>query len=193
MHSKDLLILFIFFLKRKLTGIYCNFFLSNIIKFCIITLIIFITSDCKKEVNNYVPDVPINYELNLTSELADLGVNQLVTITRDPMATDYSIVDYHNSKYQKYSILNRTYGNGIILFRSSYYEYKAFDLTCTYRAFEDHCALTVEGREYLPICPCCKSVFILTADGLPSKGSNASIPLMRYNVSSDGLKLIITK
>ncbi len=146
----------------------------------------FITSDCQKELTNYVPYVPINYRLSLSHELNDLGVGQLVTITADPLAKKYySIVSYHNARYPKFRIVYPTAGNGIILYRTNYSEYQAFDRTCTYNAFTDYDSITVDGRGDFPICMHCKSVFILSMDGMPSNShpvSKATNPLMQYNV-----------
>jgi len=168
-------------------------FKSKIVNFCITFFIIFISESCQKDTAPYVPDVPVYYELSFSSELANLGVSQFVTITADTINTDYSIVDYHNKNLGKFRIAFKTYGNGIILYCKDVSEYQAFDLTCTYRGIEDHCALKVGGLQ--ATCPCCNSTFLLSFNGYPSNGSLATKPLWMYtcSVAADGLHLIVSK
>jgi hypothetical protein len=174
----------------KLNNMYLHF-RPKLVKICLGITLLFFLSDCKKEDSEIVPYVQVHYELTLTSELADLGVGMLVTITPYKSNSDYSTISYHNAKYRDFISTWKTYGNGIILYRKDYDEYQAFDLTCTYRAFEDHCALVVEGKGILPECPCCHSKFIIISDGIPANGDSADTPLKQYNTYVDGLKLIV--
>jgi hypothetical protein len=96
-----------------------------------------------------------------------MGVGTICTITPNPQDNNYSIVDYHNGQ-ATYSIVWKTHGNGILLYRKNADIYQAFDLTCTYKAFEEHCAVSVEGNNSQVTCPCCKSLFLISADGLPT-------------------------
>ena len=170
-------------------------FKSKIIKFCVFFFLFISFNSCQQDISPYVPDVPIYYELGLTSELANLGVNQLVTITASPINSDYSIVNYHNSKLPNFTIAFKTYGNGVILYRTAANEYQAFDITCTYRGLEDHCALKVTTGDLVATCPCCKSEFLISSNGYPSTGSKAGRPLLQYTCSftDDGMYLVISK
>ncbi len=177
-----------------------NFFLnlfnmqSNIIKIFLLTiLLIFNVFSCGKEYTPAVPTVTINYELSISNELANLGVGMYVTITRLDSSTNFSVINYHNSKYPNKIISQRTYGNGIIIYRKDFYDYQVFDLTCTYRSYEDYCQLKVDKtNNIIFVCPCCKSEFIVTADGMPTNTSKAYKPLMQYNVRINNNMLIIT-
>ena len=156
---------------------------SNISKIIATFLLLISSGRCKDENNTVVPYVPVHIELNLTSELANLGVGQLVTITPDTLNEGYGIVDYHNKKINKTRISWKVRGNGILLYRKEFTTYQAFDLTCTYKAYTDYCAIKVEGMEYLPTCPCCQSVFLIQADGYPSNKSKATAALLQYQVN----------
>jgi hypothetical protein len=170
-------------------------FISKISKFCVIYFLIFISQNCSKDSVPYVPDVPVYYELNLNSELANLGESGFVTVTPDSLYANYSIVSYHNNKFLPYSIPWKTYGNGIIIYRKSVSEYQAFDITCTYRGIEDHCALNLKAGDLVATCPCCGSEYILSADGYPATKSIAKRPLWKYNTSivGNGINLVVYK
>ncbi|MGC8803876.1 MAG: hypothetical protein ACP5PS_08940 [Bacteroidales bacterium] len=153
----------------------------------------FLLFSCKSDDSAIVPAVTINYELSLTNELANLGVGMFVTVTASPKNKDFSVVDYHNVKFSAKTIAQKTYGNGIIIYRKDFYDYQAFDLTCTYRSFEDYCQLKVDSKNnYIFVCPCCGSEFIVTADGMPTNTSKAYKPLMQYATRIEGNLLIIT-
>jgi hypothetical protein len=170
-------------------------FKSNILKINgIVLLVLFITS-CSKEVTNYVPNVPVYVELDITTDLAFMGVGQIVTIKPDTANTEYSILDFHNKKFPKRSISWQTYNNGIILYHPSPDSYLAFDMTCPYRAFIDDCTIEVDSIPFMPTCKCCKSVFNLLSLGSPVDTSKARKSLFRYNVNitNYATRLIISK
>lgn len=182
-------------LGLKLRGMTRIHFKPNITIFCLFSFITSFLSSCKEDTSPPIPDVPVYLELNLTNELANLGVGQIVTIIPDVTNEGFSIVDYHNTKFKKTRITWRTYGKGIVIYRKDLYDYQPFDLTCTYQAFKDYCAVSVDNRETLPQCPCCKSVFMLNFDGMPSTGSKAIKPLVKYlsSIENNGTMLIISK
>jgi hypothetical protein len=160
-------------------------FKSKLSKFYLTFYVIFLSLGCSKDTNMYVPDVFVYYELSLSSELANLGVNGFVTIT--PYANDntYSIVDYHNGKLT-YISQWRTYGNGVIIYRKNVSEYQAFDITCTYKGLVDHCTLSLKPGDFSATCPCCSSSFLLSANGYPTTKSVATLPLFQYKCVLDG-------
>ncbi|HOK97971.1 MAG TPA: hypothetical protein PLD12_02435 [Bacteroidales bacterium] len=165
----------------------------NIKKIVILSIFITILFSCKSDDSAIVPGVIIDYELNLTSELANLGVGMYVTITKSPKNKEFSVIDYHNPKFSTKTIAQRTNGNGIIIYRKDFYDYQVFDLTCTYRSFEDYCQLKVDSKNnYIFVCPCCGSEFIVTADGMPTNTSKAYKPLMQYVARIEGNMLIIS-
>lgn len=167
---------------------------SNINNFFLIMLLTVIFSlSCKHDEDLVVPYVNVTYKLNITNELAYLGVGTYITITRNPNNEEFSIINYHNSKFQNITIAQKSYGNGIIIYRKDFYEYQAFDLTCTYKAFEEYCQLKPDKlNNIIFICPCCSSEFIVTSDGVPVRESKAFKPLMQYNTRIEGNFLLIT-
>jgi hypothetical protein len=166
-------------------------FRPKLVKICLGLALFLFLSGCGKDNSDIVPYVQVHYELTLTSELADMGVGMLITITPYKSNSDFSVVSYHNEKYKDFISPWKTYGNGIILYRKDFDVYQAFDITCTYRAYEDHCALVIEGKGILPECPCCHSKFIIINDGNPANGGLADTPLKQYNTFVDGIKLIV--
>jgi len=166
---------------------------SNIKKIITYTILFIVLFSCKSDESAIVPAVTINYELSLTGELAYLGVGMYVTVTASDKNKNYSIVDYHNPKFASKTIAQKTYGNGIIIYRKDFYDYQVFDLTCTYRAFDDYCQLKVDSQNNIIfVCPCCGSKFIVTTDGMPTNTSKAYKPLMQYAARIEGNTLIIT-
>jgi Rieske Fe-S protein len=175
---------------------------SNIIKLSIFILFFSLTGSCHKDDGNVVPTVFVSLHLDMTSELAGIrGFGVFVTITPDSTNTLNSIVDFHDSApgYGKRTIPQATQNNGIIIYHSvfaEYGEYVAFDLTCPYNAFvpkpNGDCALKVDGRLSLPICPCCGSVFNLENAGWPSGKAKHTLVAYKISFSSDGLTMYVT-
>lgn len=163
---------------------------SNIVKFFVLLLLV-VSDGCKKDDLSIIPKYDVYYELSLTRELAKMGVGSMCTITPNPEDNNFSIVDYHNGQ-ATYSIVWKTRGNGILVYRKNADMFQAFDLTCTYRAFEDYCGIDVKSGSSEAICPCCKSLFLISADGLPTKKSLAVRPLVQYTIHYDGSTLIIS-
>jgi hypothetical protein len=161
--------------------------LTNLKKIWFIPALIILQVSCQKDASEQIPYVIVNLQLGIYSELSQLGVGMVATITPDTthsnlLSSSYSVLDFHSKNLPNIYLNQRVNGNGIILYRKDFLEYHAFDLTCPYRAKEDYCALDVDGRGTLPICPCCKSVFLLDDDGLPSSDSKATSPLKEYPI-----------
>jgi hypothetical protein len=118
----------------------------------------------------------------------------VVSLTADPFDKNYSIINYYDSIHPPKQHNQRVYGNGLIIYRFSDKEFLVWDLTCPYRANEDHCSLTLKDRGTLPECPCCKSVYLLDSDGFPSTGSKSNKPLQYYNafLTNNYTQLVIT-
>lgn len=172
-----------------------NHFKSNILNFSFIILLLLFSLSCDNKESMAVPEIPVYVELNLNDELVELGVGNVITIVPDTVNKNFSYIYYHSIKKDKRSIAWKTYGNGLILYRREFYEYQAFDRTCTYKAFDDYCGLRIGKDFIIPVCPCCSSEFILTANGSPSNVSKATKLLMQYNttVTNNNTRLIISK
>ena len=73
-------------------------------------------------------------------------------------------------------------GNGIVVFRVSENEFKAYDATCTYE-IEEGCAVEEDETNILGVkCPCCGSKFELVNDGVVTSGK-AQYSLKSYRIS----------
>lgn len=73
---------------------------------------------------------------------------------------------------------------GIIIYRASTEEFKAYDRHCTYEP-ENSCGLVaVDSTDITGVDDCCGSTFLLT-DGAVTKGP-ATLPLKQYQTSFDG-------
>ena len=78
---------------------------------------------------------------------------------------------------------------GIIIYRVSQEEFKAYDRHCTFEP-DNSCGLvSVDNTNITGVDDCCGSTFILT-DGAVTKGP-ATLPLKQYQTSFDGAVLKI--
>lgn len=78
---------------------------------------------------------------------------------------------------------------GIIIYRVSNEEFKAYDRHCTYDSGNSCALVSVDGTNITGVDDCCGSTFILT-DGSVTQGP-ASLPLKQYQTSFDGAVLRI--
>lgn len=78
---------------------------------------------------------------------------------------------------------------GIIIYRVSNEEFKAYDRHCTYDSDNNCAQVSVDASNITAVDDCCGSTFILT-DGAVTKGP-ASLPLKQYQTSFDGSVLRI--
>lgn len=114
---------------------------------------------CRKN-SSFIPDIPV----------------QLVLNTLDP----------------QYQNLNGIGGwsyveggsRGIIVFRSDFNEFKAYDRHCSYEPEKSCAQVSIKDNNLLAEDSCCASVFQLI-DGLPIDGP-ATRGLQQYNTSFDG-------
>lgn len=144
----------------------------------------FFLSACISDEEHPVPKVPVYIELTFSNDLNKLGSGEVLSVVPDTLNPGYSIIKYGNKYYPDNYIKQRTYGNGILLYREGLI-YWAYDITCPYRVSEDNCSINIKDRGVLPICNCCNSVFMLNMDGIPAKGSKAKFSLRRYKTWVD--------
>jgi len=130
----------------------------------IITFII-IAISCNKGNNDVIPLVTV-----------DLYIH-----TNDPMFIDLNAVG---------GWIYLTGGSrGIIVYRSSNTDFKAYDRHCTYQPTNSCALVSVEVNNITGLDDCCGSRFLL-ADGSVSNGP-ATIPLKQYRTTFDGSVLHI--
>jgi nitrite reductase/ring-hydroxylating ferredoxin subunit len=79
--------------------------------------------------------------------------------------------------------------NGIIVYRESQTQFRAFDRTCTNEP-QGSCAVEKDNSGIIVVCPCCNSEFYLVIDGQVKKGP-AEISLLEYSATFDGEKIHI--
>ncbi|MDD5569733.1 MAG: hypothetical protein PHD97_01100 [Bacteroidales bacterium] len=132
----------------------------------LITLIfILFSTNCKKD--NTVPNVSVDVVIDLNS-------------------VDFSVLN--NIGGWVYLGNCGAYQNGIIVYRRSIDEFKAYDRTCTYKP-SGSCRVTVESSGIIAVDSCCGSKFILTDGSVNQKPATA--PLKEYNNSLSGTILHI--
>jgi len=78
---------------------------------------------------------------------------------------------------------------GIIIYRASTNEYRAFEANCSYQPLETCALVEVEASGLFLVDSCCSSTF--NFDGFPT-GGPASLPLRQYTTSLQGNFLVIT-
>ena len=134
-------------------------------KLFLILLLLISSLGCKKDNNANIPYVPVNIYMHTT----------------DPQFIELNAVN---------SWIYLTGGSrGIIVYKVSNDQFRAFDRHCTFQP-ENSCALvSVETNNISAIDDCCGSQFLIT-DGSVLR-SPAVMPLKEYNTSFDGATLRI--
>ena len=140
---------------------------SNLHFFLIFSLLLSLfSSSCEKEEQHPVPDVYVNFIINLQDDpefysLRFQGAS--VTITRSTIGA--LSVGYND--------------NGIIIYNAGDGEFYAFDRTCPHDMPES-IAVESDGNN-LAICPQCGSKYVFPSMGAPSLDSPAKWPLKTYH------------
>ena len=155
-----------------------NLFISKL-GFFFLILFFLSFSSCKNDNRDYVPYVDVDLVLDLQIDLSGLGVLEAATIT--PNSLGLGEIRFASPHLPAINIGQAVYGNGLILYRISQYEFAAYDITCTYRADIDYCALEMGTNWLIPKCPCCDSEFNLLLDDAPPISGPAVLPLQKYN------------
>ena len=133
---------------------------------------------CRKEVNDVIPDVFIDFYIslsdpqffNLTAPLNSVYVDQN-TNNIGPNAAGFD-------------------ENGIIIYRASEDEFYAYDRTCPHDYEVNGLSVKVNILDQIYAeCPECKSKYALPNFGTPLSGSVGRYPLKNYKTSFDGLRI----
>jgi len=136
-------------------------------------------SACEKDNRDNVPYVEVDLILDLQTDLAALGNLDAATVT--PNSLGLARLNFSSSNVRPIDLGQAVYGNGLIIYRISQYEFAAYDITCTYRADIDYCALEMGTNWLVPGCPCCDSEFNLLLEGAPPISGPAALGLKQYN------------
>ena len=150
-------------------------FLKSGLFFTVILLIITLTT-CNKGGNDIIPDVYVDFTIDLLDpEFVNLSVIG-ISDTIDASTNNWG---YKSAGYD---------GNGIIIY-SGPDEYYAYDRTCPYDYAENGTSVKVKIDFTVAVCPNCGTKYALSAYGTPISGAG-KYPLKNYKTSFDGDRYI---
>lgn len=146
---------------------------SNLRFFLLLLLLLFVQTACEKNKNDVIPDVYINFYLDLEDpEFLDLRfiTNSLIVTSATnnigPNSAGFS-------------------GNGIIVYHSTTDTYLAFDRTCPHDYVNGGEAIKVVVDFVSAVCPVCETNYALSSGGEPVSGPGKYY-LKNYRTSFDG-------
>lgn len=153
---------------------------TNLSKLFLFSLIIsfVINVSCKDSIMDTIPYVPVDLVLDLQADLSYVGVGETAIIKPDLQG--FGILSFASPKFSPISLGQVIEGNGLILYRSGLDEFAAYDITCTFKASTDYCALEMDDTWFVPACPCCGSEFNILLEASPVSGP-AAAPLKQYS------------
>ncbi len=149
---------------------------SNLRKFLLIPLISLLTVSCNKEGNNIIPEVYVDFTINLGTDPQFFDLSAV---------GNYALIDENTNNW---GVSAAGFdGNGIIVFHSSLDEFFAYDRTCPYDYAINGLSVAVNVDEDLinVICPQCSSKYSLFSFGTPVSGPS-KYPLKMYKTSFNG-------
>jgi nitrite reductase/ring-hydroxylating ferredoxin subunit len=131
----------------------------------------FALSSCDKAVNDVIPDVYVDFTIDLMDpEFVNLSVIG-ISDTIDALTNNWG---YRSAGYD---------GNGIIIY-SGPDEYFAYDRTCPHDYEVNSLSIKVKIDFTVAECPECGTKYALSAYGTPISGPG-KYPLKNYNTSFD--------
>ena len=140
--------------------------------FLITTILIFSFSSCRKNSYDVIPDVYVDFTI-------DLYDPQFVNLTAiggsDTIDASTNNLGYRAAGFD---------GNGIILFSGSD-AYYAYDSTCPHDYAVNGLSIKVKVDFTQAVCPKCGTIYELLVSGTPSSGIGR-YPLKNYKTSFDG-------
>ena len=148
-----------------------------ILKSKIIILITVLTAvsltSCKKSKNDVIPDVYVDFYLNLSDpeffDLNAIGNAKIITSATNNWGSDAA-----------------GYGsNGIIVYRSTMDEFDAYDRTCPYDFAVNGKSIKVNIDGIFAVCPECGTTYALPSFGTPYSGVGR-YPLKNYKTTFNG-------
>jgi nitrite reductase/ring-hydroxylating ferredoxin subunit len=131
----------------------------------------FIISSCNKADNDVIPDVFVDFTIDL---LDPEFVNLSVIGNSDTIDASTNNWGYKSAGYD---------GNGIIIY-SGPDEYFAYDRTCPYDYAVNDLSVKVKIDFTVAVCPHCGTKYSLSAYGTPISGTG-KYPLKNYKTSLD--------
>jgi nitrite reductase/ring-hydroxylating ferredoxin subunit len=146
------------------SGLKIGFFLFAV------TITLFMAS-CKKAKNDVIPDVYVNFYLDLTDP-------EFVNLTSIGSDTVNASTNNWGSGAAGFN------GNGIIIYNGGDNFY-AFDRTCPHDYDINGLSIPVKIDFTIAVCPKCGTTYSLAASGTPASGVGR-YPLKNYKTSFDG-------
>ena len=151
---------------------------SKIALFLITVLLSVLTLSCKKNKNDVIPNVYVDFSINLNDPefISLISVGETVTVDRFTNNFGYRAAGYAN--------------NGIIIHRGID-EFFAYDRTCPHDYALNESAIRInidKSSSMYAICPECKTKYGLPVNGTPIEGIGR-YPLKNYKTSFDGRQL----
>jgi nitrite reductase/ring-hydroxylating ferredoxin subunit len=139
-------------------------------------LSVFTFTTCNKAVNDIIPDVYVDFTIDLLDpEFANLSVIG-ISDTIDASTNNWG---YKSAGYD---------GNGIIIY-SGPDEYYAYDRTCPYDYAENSTSIKVKVNFTVAVCPHCGTRYALSVYGTPISGLG-KYSLKNYKTIFDGERYI---
>ncbi len=145
---------------------------SKVIIFFLTAIPFLFLSGCKNKNNNIIPDVFVNFTLDLNDPM----FNDLKAIGNTVVITS----SYAGSQSAGYN------NHGILVYRASESEFYAFDRTCTFEEAKDQAVVIDNTGDVTAECPACHSEYVLPSYGYPTDKGPARYPLKQYKTSFDG-------
>jgi nitrite reductase/ring-hydroxylating ferredoxin subunit len=149
------------------------YFKSKIAIFLIAVLITVSLTSCKKSKNDVIPDVYVDFTIDLNDpeffDLNAIGNTKIVT-----------------SLTNNWGISAAGYGsNGIIVYRSTTEEFYAYDRTCPHDFAVNSKSIKLNIDGIFAVCPECGTTYALPSFGTPYSGIGR-YPLKNYKTSFNG-------
>lgn len=142
---------------------------SKLVFFSIIVISAILESACKKENADVIPDVYVDFTIDLQDpEFANLSISG-----------SYDTIDASTHNWG--SRAAGFDGNGIIIYTGPD-EYYAYDRTCPYDYVTNNLSVRVKVDFSQAVCPVCGTRYALAAFAIPVSGSHG-YPLKNYNTS----------
>jgi nitrite reductase/ring-hydroxylating ferredoxin subunit len=145
------------------------------LKFLLIILPIFFqVTSCSKDKNDVIPDVYVDFYIDLNDpeffELNSIGVAD--TVDRNTNNLGQKAAGYDD--------------NGIIIYRAMPDQFYAYDRTCPHDFAVNNTSVKIKLEEsYFAKCPVCGTVYDLFSGGVPYSGIG-KYPLKNYRTAFSG-------
>ena len=139
---------------------------SKIHFFTIPILFLVFFSSCKKEEENPVPYVYVNFTINLMNDPEFFFLQTQGSTAVIKSSTIGAISLGYND-------------NGVIIYNEGFYQFLAFDCTCPYD-LPSNVAVKASEFDGVATCPVCGSKYVFSSSGVPTLDSPAKWPLKEY-------------